>query len=181
MRPTGPGPERPEHLRRPDRSGDAATAPWLTILGGAVARGEASPEALHPRVATVAIVPLRNEFVVRGIPGAPDDVLVEIVDEVYLGMHRDDLKKSVGTNPQDRERTRFPRVGSCAERKNLEPDMRKRPHLQQPPILAPHDFRATYHLAKRCLAEHNRYTRWPWLLVHPLASEPEVDFGIDVA
>ncbi|MFJ6409718.1 hypothetical protein ACIQK9_29795 [Streptomyces hydrogenans] len=27
---------------------------------------------------------LRNEFVVRGVPSAPDDVLVEIVDEVYL-------------------------------------------------------------------------------------------------
>ncbi|WP_067723315.1 TetR/AcrR family transcriptional regulator [Nocardia yamanashiensis] len=67
-----------------DQSGDAAAAPWLTILGRAVARGEAAPESLRPRVATVAIVLLRNEFVVRGIPSAPDEVLVEIVDEVYL-------------------------------------------------------------------------------------------------
>ncbi|MFJ8509811.1 TetR/AcrR family transcriptional regulator [Streptomyces avermitilis] len=71
-----------------EQSADAAAAPWLTILGRAVARGEASPEALHPRVATVAMVLLRNEFVVRGVPTAPDDVLVEIVDEVYLPMIR---------------------------------------------------------------------------------------------
>jgi AcrR family transcriptional regulator len=71
-----------------ERSSDAAAAPWLTILGRAVARGEASPEALHPRVATVAIVLLRNEFVVRGVPTAPDEVLVEIVDEVYLPLVR---------------------------------------------------------------------------------------------
>lgn len=71
-----------------ERSSDAVAAPWLTILGRAVARGEAAPEALHPRVATVAIVLLRNEFVVRGVPTAPDDVLVEIVDEVYLPLVR---------------------------------------------------------------------------------------------
>ena len=58
------------------------------MLGRAVARGEASPESLHPRVATVAIVLLRNEFVVRGAPNAPDDVLVEIVDEVFLPLVR---------------------------------------------------------------------------------------------
>ncbi|MFD7452048.1 TetR/AcrR family transcriptional regulator [Kitasatospora sp. NPDC059827] len=71
-----------------DQSGDAAAAPWLTVLGRAVARGEAEPEVLHPRVATVAVVLLRNEFVVRGVPSAPDDVLVEIVDEVYLPLVR---------------------------------------------------------------------------------------------
>ncbi|WP_067126864.1 TetR/AcrR family transcriptional regulator [Microtetraspora malaysiensis] len=71
-----------------DQSGDAVAAPWLTILGRAVARGEAAPEALHPRVATVAIVLLRNEFVVRGVPTAPDDVLIEIVDEVFLPLVR---------------------------------------------------------------------------------------------
>jgi hypothetical protein len=32
----------------------------------------------------VAIVLLRNEFITRGYPNAPDSVLVEIVDEVYL-------------------------------------------------------------------------------------------------
>ncbi|MGW5410786.1 TetR/AcrR family transcriptional regulator [Actinomadura geliboluensis] len=72
----------------PDQSADAVAASWLTILGRAVARGEAAAEALHPRVATVAIVLLRNEFVVRGVPTAPDEVLVEIVDEVYLPLVR---------------------------------------------------------------------------------------------
>jgi AcrR family transcriptional regulator len=72
----------------PEQSTDAMTAMWLIVLGRAVARGEASPESLHPRVATVAIVLLRNEFVTRGVPTAPDDVLVEIVDEVYLPLVR---------------------------------------------------------------------------------------------
>lgn len=71
-----------------DQSGDAAAAPWLIILGRAIARGELSPEALHPRVATVAMTLLRNEYVVRGVPTAPDEVLVEIVDEVYLPLLR---------------------------------------------------------------------------------------------
>ncbi|MFE9323316.1 TetR/AcrR family transcriptional regulator [Nocardia sp. NPDC052278] len=72
----------------PEHSTDSGAATWLTILGRAVARGEAAPEALHPRVATVAIVLLRNEFVLRGVPTAPDDVLIEIVDEVYLPLVR---------------------------------------------------------------------------------------------
>lgn len=72
----------------PEQSTDAMTAAWLIVLGRAVARGEASPESLHPRVATVAIVLLRNEFVTRGQPTAPDEVLIEIVDEVYLPLVR---------------------------------------------------------------------------------------------
>jgi AcrR family transcriptional regulator len=67
---------------------DAGSNLWLQILGRAVARGEAPPAALHPRVATVAIVLLRNEFVVRGVANVPDSVLVEIVDEVYLPLVR---------------------------------------------------------------------------------------------
>lgn len=79
----------PEFLAQlQDQSGDTVAATWLTTLGRAVARGEASPEALHPRVATVAMVMLRNEFVVRGVPTVPDEVLVEIVDEVYLPLVR---------------------------------------------------------------------------------------------
>ncbi|MBF6330542.1 TetR/AcrR family transcriptional regulator [Nocardia transvalensis] len=72
----------------PEQSPDAMTATCLTILARAVARGEAPPEALHPRVATVAIVLLRNEFITRGVPTAPDNVLTEIVDEVYLPLVR---------------------------------------------------------------------------------------------
>ncbi len=58
------------------------------MLGRAVARGEVPPEAIHPRVATVAIALLRNEYVTRGTTSVPDDVLVEIVDEVYLPLLR---------------------------------------------------------------------------------------------
>ncbi|MFI6602801.1 TetR/AcrR family transcriptional regulator [Nonomuraea sp. NPDC050536] len=77
--------DEPELLARLQESaGDAGSAMWLTILERAVARGEATPESLHPRVATVAIALLRNEFVTRGHPSAPDEVLVEIVDRVYL-------------------------------------------------------------------------------------------------
>jgi AcrR family transcriptional regulator len=67
-----------------EHSGDVVTAAWLTILARAVARGEARPEALHPRVATAAIALLRNEYVTRGYPSVPDSVIVEIVDLVYL-------------------------------------------------------------------------------------------------
>ena len=35
-----------------------------------------------------AVVLLRNEYVTRGIATAPDDVLVEIVDEVYVPLVR---------------------------------------------------------------------------------------------
>ena len=80
----------------PEQSADAMTAPWLIILGRAVARREASPESLHPRVATVAIVLLRNEFVTRGVPTAPDEVLIEIVDEVYLPL----VRKRGGQEPK---------------------------------------------------------------------------------
>ncbi len=71
-----------------EHSTDAGSAAWLTILARAVVRGEASLDALHPRVATVAIVLLRNEFIVGGYPTVPDSVLVEIVDEVYLPLIR---------------------------------------------------------------------------------------------
>jgi AcrR family transcriptional regulator len=71
-----------------EHSTDVGSAAWLAILARAVARGEAPADALHLRVATVAVVLLRNEFIVRGYPTVPDDVLVEIVDEVYLPLIR---------------------------------------------------------------------------------------------
>jgi AcrR family transcriptional regulator len=67
---------------------DAGSGLWLAVLGRAVARGEAPPEALHPRVATVAVALLRNEYVARGVSTVPDALLVEIVDEVYLPLVR---------------------------------------------------------------------------------------------
>jgi len=82
----GDNPELLEQLRA--QTTDAGSGMWLTVLGRAVARGEAPPEALHPRVATVAVVLLRNEYITRGIPTVPDGVLVEILDEVYLPLVR---------------------------------------------------------------------------------------------
>ncbi|MDT7800986.1 MAG: hypothetical protein QOI78_4419 [Actinomycetota bacterium] len=71
-----------------EQAGDGGTAAWLTLLERAVARGEAPPEALHPRVATAALTLLRNEYLTRGLTTVDDDVLVEIVDEVYLPLIR---------------------------------------------------------------------------------------------
>src|SRR5262252_3670158 len=71
-----------------ENSADAGSAAWLMILARAVARGEAPPEALHPRVATVPVALLRNEYVTRGYPSVPDSVIVEIVDQVYLPLVR---------------------------------------------------------------------------------------------
>ena len=71
-----------------ERANDAGSALWLTVVARAVARGEVRPEALDPRAATVAIVLLRNEYVTRGPTSVPDDVLVEIVDDVYLPLLR---------------------------------------------------------------------------------------------
>jgi hypothetical protein len=67
---------------------DAGSDLWLAVLRRAVDRGEVSAHALHPRVATVAIVLLRNEYVARGTTTVPDGVLEEIVDEVYLPLLR---------------------------------------------------------------------------------------------
>lgn len=67
---------------------DGGSHLWLTILRRAVDRGEARPEALTPRIATVPVVHLRNEYVTHGLRGVPDEVIVEIVDEVYLPLVR---------------------------------------------------------------------------------------------
>lgn len=67
-----------------ERANDAGSDLWLGVLRRAVARGEARPETLKPRVATVAVVLLRNEYVTRGTQRVPDAVLVAIVDDVYL-------------------------------------------------------------------------------------------------
>lgn len=64
------------------------TDPWSAVLRRAVDRGEAAAGVLHPRVATVAITLLRNEYVTRGLGSVADDVVVEIVDEVYLPLLR---------------------------------------------------------------------------------------------
>jgi len=69
-------------------AGDDGAGPWTAVLERAVDRGEAPARALHPRVATAAVALLRNEYVTRGEPSAPDAALVEIVDEVVLPLIR---------------------------------------------------------------------------------------------
>ncbi|GAA3513961.1 TetR/AcrR family transcriptional regulator [Actinocatenispora rupis] len=79
-------PERLREIR--EQLVRAGVGPWLTILARAVSRGEADPAALTPRVATVAVDLLRNEYGLNGVTAAADDVLVEIVDDVYLPLVR---------------------------------------------------------------------------------------------
>jgi AcrR family transcriptional regulator len=71
-----------------DQLADSGADVWLTVLKRAVARGEVRPDSLHPRVATVALALLRNEYVTRGMATVPDQTIVEIVDEVYLPLVR---------------------------------------------------------------------------------------------
>ncbi|WP_051133694.1 TetR/AcrR family transcriptional regulator [Nocardia paucivorans] len=59
-----------------------------TILARAVARGEARPESLIPRIATVPIALLRNELTMNvGVP-VTDETITEIVDLVFLPLVR---------------------------------------------------------------------------------------------
>ncbi|MEV4974572.1 TetR/AcrR family transcriptional regulator [Streptomyces scopuliridis] len=83
----GGTPELLAELRDPAADG-AQEAAWLTLLGRAVARGDAAPEALHPRVASAPMALLRNEYVMLGVPAVPDATLTEIVDEVFLPLVR---------------------------------------------------------------------------------------------
>ncbi|WP_433057666.1 TetR/AcrR family transcriptional regulator [Dactylosporangium sp. CS-033363] len=72
-----------------ERSGaDTMDRAWLAMLERAAARGEAPPGAVHPRVASTPMMLLRAEYAMRGVPAAPDEVLVEIVDEVFLPLVR---------------------------------------------------------------------------------------------
>jgi AcrR family transcriptional regulator len=72
------------------RSGvDTMDRAWLAMLERAAARGETSPAAAHLRVATTPMMLLlRAEYAMRGIPSVPDEVLIEIVDEVFLPLVR---------------------------------------------------------------------------------------------
>ena len=82
----GADPERVRELR--EQLGSASVRPWLTVLARATARGDIAPAALTPRVATVAVDLLRNEYALNGVTTVPDSVLVEIVDEVFLPLVR---------------------------------------------------------------------------------------------
>ncbi|RSD20843.1 TetR/AcrR family transcriptional regulator [Amycolatopsis eburnea] len=81
--------DEPELLKQlNEQATEGATSTWLTVLDQAVARGDAPPGARHPRVATVALVLLRNEYLTRGLTTVDDAVLAEIVDEVFLPLVR---------------------------------------------------------------------------------------------
>jgi AcrR family transcriptional regulator len=76
-----------------ERSGaDTMDRAWLTMLERATARGEAAPAAAHTRVASTPMMLLRAEYAMRGIPSVPDEVLVEIVDEVFLPLVKGRVK-----------------------------------------------------------------------------------------
>jgi AcrR family transcriptional regulator len=75
-------------LLREQAGSNSMDAAWRTLLERAVARGEASQEAVHPRVAALPITVLRGEFALRGLPEVADEVLVEIVDEIFLPLVR---------------------------------------------------------------------------------------------
>jgi hypothetical protein len=66
----------------------AGVAPWLTIVSRAAARGEIGTGALTPRVATVAVDLLRNEYSLNGVTAVAHDTLVDIVDQVFLPLAR---------------------------------------------------------------------------------------------
>ncbi|MDW3847550.1 TetR/AcrR family transcriptional regulator [Micromonospora sp. BRA006-A] len=72
-----------------ERSGaDTMDRAWIGMLERAAARGEAPAAAVRHRVATVPMMLLRAEYAMRGVPSVPDEVLVEIVDDVFLPLVR---------------------------------------------------------------------------------------------
>ncbi|GIE89564.1 TetR/AcrR family transcriptional regulator [Actinoplanes regularis] len=75
-------------LMREGSGADTMDRAWLTMIERAVARGEAPPAAAHHRVATTPMMLLRAEYAMRGVPSVPDEVLIEIVDEVFLPLVR---------------------------------------------------------------------------------------------
>lgn len=75
-------PERRRELR--DLVSPVGVAHWLTVLARAASRGEVGPAALTPRVATVAVDLLRNEYALNGVQSVDPAVLAEIVDQVFL-------------------------------------------------------------------------------------------------
>ncbi|MFD4113186.1 TetR/AcrR family transcriptional regulator [Streptomyces niveus] len=75
-------------LLREQAGGSGTDGAWLTLLERAVARGEAAAGTAHPRVASVPMTLLRGEYALRGLPEVPDEVLTEIVDEVFLPLLR---------------------------------------------------------------------------------------------
>ena len=60
----------------------------LTILAKAVARGEARPESLQPRICRLPITLLQAEYLTSAPGSIADDTLTEIVDLIFLPLVR---------------------------------------------------------------------------------------------
>ena len=73
-----------------------------TILRRAVERGEADPGAPSSRRATVATELLLNHFLLHGAP-VPDEVVVEIVEEIYLPLVRRAPDRARPTGPASKK------------------------------------------------------------------------------
>ncbi|NIH83785.1 TetR/AcrR family transcriptional regulator [Amycolatopsis granulosa] len=89
-----------------DQMLDTSLTRWLTVLGRAVARGQARPEALSPRIATVAVDLLRHEYLIRGADTIADHTITEIVDTIYLPLvqtHSDTDKPKTRRESADAE------------------------------------------------------------------------------
>ena len=94
-----------------ERSGaDTMDRAWLAMLERAATRGEAPAAAAHLRVATTPMMLLRAEYATRGVPAVPDEVLVEIVDEVFLPLVRG-RGRPVQCVAEDAGRTKPPSIG----------------------------------------------------------------------
>ncbi|WP_327298324.1 MULTISPECIES: TetR/AcrR family transcriptional regulator [unclassified Streptomyces] len=79
-----------------ERVGPAGPGPIQSVLLRAAARGEIEPWVPGSRRATVAVDLLRNHYLLYGAP-VPEEVITEIVDDVYLPL----LLAPPGTPPAD--------------------------------------------------------------------------------
>ncbi|WP_432887656.1 TetR/AcrR family transcriptional regulator [Kribbella sp. CA-245084] len=75
-------PERMRELR--DQVARVGISHWLTVVARAASRGEVGQQALTPRVATVAVDLLRNEYALNGATAVSPETLTEIVDQVFI-------------------------------------------------------------------------------------------------
>lgn len=71
--------------------GPRGGGPLAVILDRAIARGEADAAKLTPRVRSVAVDLFRHEMLITAAP-LPDEVIDEIVDDIFLPLVRPDTK-----------------------------------------------------------------------------------------
>ncbi|WP_433434999.1 TetR/AcrR family transcriptional regulator [Nonomuraea sp. CA-141351] len=80
--------QQPELRRRLRDELTQEPGTMMTILARAVARGEVRPESLLPRIATVPVALLRNEYQMSFVGEIADEALIEMVDQVFLPLVR---------------------------------------------------------------------------------------------